>query len=128
MKIQSFEDIPVWQESVKIAELVYRLIAAGNFKSDFGLIDQIRRSAISISSNIAEWYERNNNNELIRFLYIAKWSAGELRSQLLISNKLGYIETEVYQDVYKTLKNISDQIGGFISYLQKKRTDGHFQK
>jgi four helix bundle protein len=72
MLIQKFEDLPIWRLALKITKLVYDISAKEKFAKDFGLRDQIRRSTVSISSNIVEGYEKSNNNEFMRFLKIAK--------------------------------------------------------
>jgi len=87
-KIEKFEDLLIWQNAVEIAVTVYNLFK--NSK-DFGFRDQIQRSSVSISSNIAEGYDRQSNNEFIRFLRIAKASCAELRTQLIIAQKVGLI-------------------------------------
>ena len=76
-KIQKFEDLNVWKESVKLSVNIYK--ALKNCK-DFGLRDQIQRSAVSIPSNISEGFDRKGNKEFIQFLYIAKGSCSELRT------------------------------------------------
>lgn len=83
-KITKFEDLIIWQKGVEMAVLVYDLFK--NSK-DFGFRDQVQRSSVSISSNIAEGYDRQSNNEFIRFLRIAKASCAELRTQLIIAQK-----------------------------------------
>lgn len=76
MQIKQFEDLPIWKLSLAITKKIYDISAKEKFSKDFWLRDQIRRSVVSISSNIVEWYEKNNNNEFVRFLRIAKWSCG----------------------------------------------------
>jgi len=70
--IEKFEDLEVWKKSVRLSIQIYKELK--NCK-DYGLRDQIQRSAVSISSNIAEGYERNTNKEFIQFLYIAPWNS-----------------------------------------------------
>ena len=84
-KIEKFEDLNIWQEGVEIAVDVYALFKDSK---DFGFRDQVQRSAISIPSNIAEGYDRQSNNEFIRFLKIAKASCAELRTQLIIAQRV----------------------------------------
>lgn len=79
-KIEQFEDLPIWKQAAALALDIYRIAEAGKLKHDFCMKDQIKRAAISISSNIAEGYEYGNNKEFVRFLRYAKGSAGELRS------------------------------------------------
>ena len=97
-RIEKFEDIKAWQKARELNANIYRLTNSNtSFSKDFGLRDQIRRSSISISSNIAEGFERQTAKEFIRFLYIAKASAGEFRSQLYLASDLEYISTEEFK-------------------------------
>ena len=82
------------------------------------LVNQIRRSAISIMSNIAEGFERKSKKEFIHFLYTAKGSCGELRSQLFIASDLSYIKNEEFEENYQLAEKISKSLAGFIKYLQ----------
>lgn len=82
MSYARFEEIPVWQEAIRLAEAVYDLTASPGWKGPFSLRDQIERAALSVSNNIAEGFERGTTNELLAFLYIARGSAGEVRSML----------------------------------------------
>jgi four helix bundle protein len=86
---------------------------------DFGARDQLRRSAISISNNIAEGFEYNNNNHLIRFLLYSKGSAGELRSNLFVLKEAGMIDAEVYDELRVGLISVSGELQGYIKYLRK---------
>ncbi len=126
MKINKFEDLEIWKLSMKITKEIYAIVSHGNFSKDFGLRDQIRRASVSISSNIVEGFEKNNNNEFIRFLKMAKGSSGEVRNQLLISFTVGYINEEIFKNLSDDLEKLSAQIGGFINYLERKRRGGEF--
>jgi four helix bundle protein len=116
-KISRFEDLEIWKQSAAIGVKIYSLSEQGKLKNDFGAKDQIRRSASSISNNIAEGFEYNNK-EFIRFLKFAKGSAGELRSQLYILMLAEFIPQKSYEELYKELISISSQLGGFIKYLK----------
>ncbi|MEP6646977.1 MAG: four helix bundle protein, partial [Saprospiraceae bacterium] len=83
-KYQSFEDLIIWKESMQLCFDIYAVLKPCR---DYGLKDQIQRSAVSIPSNIAEGFERQTDKEFIRFLFIAKGSCGELRTQLYIANE-----------------------------------------
>jgi four helix bundle protein len=128
MKINKFEDLEIWKLSLKITKDIYDFTAKKEFSRDFGLRDQIRRAIISVSSNIVEGFEKNNNNEFIRFLKIAKGSVGEVRNQLYIALDVKYITELEFEKSNKDLENIAGQIGGFIIYLQNKRADKQFLK
>ena len=88
MKYQRFEQLPVWQTAMQLAERVYLLTADAAMAPAGGLRDQLRRAAVSVSSNIAEGFERGTTAELLSFLYIARGSAGEVRSQLMLLERL----------------------------------------
>ena len=84
-KFSSFEEINSWQKSRIFNKKIYQITENPQFKKDFDLVRQIRRASISISSNIAEGFERNTDKEFIYFLYVAKASAGEVRSQIYLA-------------------------------------------
>ncbi|MGZ5281657.1 MAG: four helix bundle protein [Bacteroidia bacterium] len=87
----------IWKDAIEVTLKIYPLTGKDSFSRDFALKEQIRKALISITSNIAEGFEKNNNKDFIRFLYYSKGSAGEVRSQLFIANKLGYITDTDYQ-------------------------------
>jgi four helix bundle protein len=126
MKIQRFEDLKIWKLSLKITKDIYDLTNKKEFSKDFSLKDQIRRAIISISSNIVEGFEKNNNNEFIRFLKIAKGSVGEVRNQLYIALAVNYISEQEFDKINKELEDLANQIGGFIVYLENKRKNKEF--
>jgi four helix bundle protein len=84
MQYKRFEDLPVWQEATELARLMYEFTAFDAFRPHPGLRDQLERAALSISNNIAEGFERGTTNELLAFLYIARGSAGEVRSMMRV--------------------------------------------
>ncbi len=90
--------------------------------------DQIRRVIVSVSLNIVEGFEKNNNNEFVRFLKIAKGSSGEVRNQLYIALSIEYICQKEFDKLNSELEDIANQIGGFIVYLQKKKLNKEFLK
>ena len=120
-KFNSFEEINSWQKARHFNKRVYEITDNQNFKRDFDLVRQIRRASISISSNIAEGFERNTDKEFIHFLYIAKASAGEVRSQLYLASDLNYIEKVEFEELFKNVSDISKLISGFIKYLSRKK-------
>ena len=76
-----FEDLPVWENAKDLAVTVYKVSFDGKLNKDYGLRDQIRKAAVSVSGNIAEGFERGTKKEFIQFLYVAKGSCGELRGR-----------------------------------------------
>jgi len=123
----SFEDLPVWQEAKKLAVNIYKQTAQEiKLNKDFGLRGQIQRAAVSITSNIAEGFERGSKREFIQFLYIAKGSCGELRSQIHIAKDIGYFNMTKFKELYNLSLKINRQINGLIEYL--KSSPGKGQK
>ncbi len=122
--IQTFEEIVSWQEARLLNQKIGTLIDTGNFKSSFKLINQIEGSAGSIMDNIAEGFERGGNKEFIQFLYIAKASCGELRSQLYRLLDRKYITQIEFEDLNTHAKKISSLIQKLISYLESSETKG----
>ncbi len=119
-RFNKIEEIKVWQESVELSVYIYKLIAdSEKFKRDFGLKDQAQKSCISIPSNISEGFERKTKAEFIRFLYIAKGSCAELRTQLLIAYKLGYIKKKDFEYVDDRCRYISSMIANLIKTLKR---------
>jgi len=126
MKINKFEELGIWKLSLKITKEIYDITAKKEFLKDFGMINQMRRAIVSVSSNIVEGFEKNNNNEFIRYLKIAKGSVGEVKNQLYISMELNYVNNDEFKIIKEELETLSGQIGGFISYLCKKRANKEF--
>jgi four helix bundle protein len=91
MPVKTFEDLEVWKGARRLTQEIYRSTAGAKFLKDFALCGQIQRAAISIMSNIAEGFERGGNQEFIQFLYVAKGSCGEVRSQIYVAIDQGYI-------------------------------------
>ncbi|GEO04680.1 four helix bundle protein [Adhaeribacter aerolatus] len=106
------------EKAGQIAIDIYKVCETEKLKNDFAPKDQIKRAAFSISSNIAEGFEYNNNNEFVRFLKYAKGSAGELRSQLFILKELEIIENEFYNNKFSELNSLSGQLSSFIKYIK----------
>ncbi|MBN1592828.1 MAG: four helix bundle protein [Candidatus Coatesbacteria bacterium] len=123
MKIAKFEDIKSWQEARKLTARIYALTMDGQFARDFALRDQIRRSAISVMANIAEGFNRKTKKDFTNFLTIALASASETKSHLYIALDLGYIDQQVFDELYEHLSLISKLITGFIQYLLGHRDD-----
>ncbi|MEZ0180915.1 four helix bundle protein [Flavobacterium oncorhynchi] len=119
-KFKSFEEINSWQKSRIFNKKIYLITENSNFKNDFDFVRQIRRASLSISSNIAEGFERNTDNEFVYFLYVAKASAGEVRSQLYLAFDLEYIIKEEFEMLLESITEISKLLSGFIKYLSLK--------
>jgi four helix bundle protein len=119
-KFKSFEEINSWQKSRIFNKKIYLITENSNFKRDFDFVRQIRRASLSISSNIAEGFERNTDKEFVYFLYVAKASAGEVRSQLYLAFDLEYIIKEEFEMLLESITEISKLLSGFIKYLSPK--------
>lgn len=122
--INNFEDLSVWQESRKLAKEVHKLIRKSDFSNDLDLRKQIKRSVGSIMDNIAEGFERGGNKEFIQFLYIAKGSSGELRSQFYRAEDFEIINTKETIEFVKRTREISSMLQGFIKYLKNSGFKG----
>jgi len=122
--IQKFEEIEAWQKGRQLTRRIYQLTSKGGFTRDFTLKDQIKRAAISITSNIAEGFERGGNREFIQFLAVAKGSTSELKSQLYTALDVGYITRDEFEELYQLAQSIVLLISGFIKYLQQSELRG----
>lgn len=105
---------------MSLAEDVYRITRQGGFAKDWGLRDQVRKAAVSIPSNIAEGFERYSAGELKQFLNIAKGSAGELRTQLILARNLGYIGPLEAETYLKLCEEISRMLAGYRKNVARK--------
>jgi len=116
--IKDFKDLIVWQKAMDLVEEVYRLVKKLPKEELFALSDQMRRSAISIPSNIAEGQGRNSTKEFIQFLAIAKGSKSELETQLLLCVKINYLNNSEIE----TAINLIQEVGKMLNSLQKSLT------
>jgi len=122
--IKKFEDIISWQEARKLNNIIGDLIDGGRFKHNYRLINQIEGSAGSVMDNIAEGFERGGNKEFVQFLYIAKGSCGELRSQLYRALDRNYINQKEVNIFSVHAMKISGLIQKLISYLANSELKG----
>jgi four helix bundle protein len=124
MQIKNFEELEIWKDARVLTRVVYQLTRNPKFSKDFGLRDQIRRAMVSIMSNIAEGFERGGNQEFIQFLYVAKGSCGEVRSQLYVAMDQGYVDQKVVDDLLTSLKRLSIMIKHLIDHLKNSGMRG----
>ncbi len=115
---EGFRSLVVWQKSKDLAVEIYKLTSQGKFSRDLGLVDQMRRAAVSIPSNIAEGDERGTDRDAVRFFYIAKGSLAELSTQLEIASAIGYLTTSEWQ-VYNAM---CTEVGRMLGSLIKARS------
>lgn len=112
-----FEDLRSWQLARELVGLVYRLTDGQNFQKNSSLREQMRRAAVSCTANIAEGFERGSKREFIRFLYMARGSAGELRSHLYLARDLNYLDQADFELLHERAIGLSRSVYSFISKL-----------
>ena len=117
MTFKSFEEIEAWQKGVALAETIYKVTTKPPFDKDWSLRDQMRRAVVSISSNLAEGYERDSDAEFNRFVLIAKGSCGELRTQSILAGRIGYLSSEEATQLIKECGELSSMLSGLSKYL-----------
>lgn len=118
-KVESFEDLRVWQKGIELVKQIYILTKEGELSRDFGLRDQLRRASVSISTNIAEGFERSTRKEYLNFLNIAKGSAGEVRSLLRVALEVGYLEQQTYTKLYNQAMELSRMLSNQIQAINQ---------
>ena len=117
--IKSYKDLEVWKKGVELVKRVYLSTKKFPKEEAYGLTNQMRRSAISIPSNIAEGKMRQHTNEYVQFLYVALGSCGELDTQLIIAKQLGYISKEDASSFADEIDHISRMIRSLIKTIKK---------
>lgn len=119
-EIRTFEDLECWQYGRELTKLVYSYTASVVVVRDYSFADQMRRAVISIMNNIAEGFERDTNTDFVRFLFIAKASAGEVRSMAYAGLDLNYFDEQQFKDITALSIRCSKTIWGLIKSLNKK--------
>ncbi len=114
-----FEDIEAWKAARELNKSIYSISGSGSFAKDFALKEQIRRAAISISSNIAEGFGRNSSKEFKNFLGYASGSANEVQSQLYLALDQGYLTKTDFKSIVEDAERTKKLIGGLIHYLNR---------
>ena len=123
-KAQKFEDLTIFQKARDLCKEVYAITKDGEFHKDTRFVQQIHASAGSVMDNIAEGYERDGNKEFINFLYIAKGSCGEVRSQIIRASDVGFIDKDTATRLYNDTLNLSKSIAKFITSLKSSPITG----
>ena len=116
----TYKDLSAWQKSLNLAKMVYLSTADFPNEERFGLVNQMRRCAVSIPSNIAEGYGRGSDKELLRFLYVALGSSNELETQLILSFELSFMSEEAFKNV----QNLNTEVTKMLSSLIYRRKSG----
>ena len=116
--MDGFEELDVWKRGSQLCVTLYRELADSRH---WGFRDQLTRAALSVSSNIAEGYERNSRKEYVQFLRIAKGSCGEVRTQLRIGADAGLIDTVIAHRLVQEATEIGKMLGAMISKLSRER-------
>ena len=122
--VKDFEELAIFQKARELSKKIYPVTNRDGFKSDFRFVQQIRAAAGSIMDNIAEGFERTGNKEFLNFLYIAKGSCGEVRSQLIRANDVGYLTPEEFDELYSECRKLSAGIMNFIKEIKASDLTG----
>ena len=120
-RIERFEDLIAWQKARLMTKAVYLVALEGQFARDFVLSRQIRGAALSVSSNIAEGFERGNRNEFHQFLSIAKASCAEVRNDLYLALDVGYVDEPTALKMIASAEEVGRIIGGLRSAVARQR-------
>lgn len=121
--VSKFEDLYCWQMARELVNMIYGLTKNPAFR-DFSLRDQICRASVSIISNISEGFERGNKEEFLYFLYIAKGSCGEVRSQLYVALDCKYITQTEFDTTVEKCKQVSGLLYRFIESIKSQGYSG----
>lgn len=117
---KNFENLEAWKVSRELTNRIYAVTKEGNIVQDYGFIDQIRRASVSIMNNLAEGHERGSPKDFSKFLFIARGSAGEVRSMLYIALDQSYISRETFNELKELAIRCSQLCWGLIRYNLKK--------
>ena len=121
---KDFEELAIFQNARALYKKIYPLTKRGEWRYDSRFVQQIRAASGSIMDNIAEGFERTGNKEFLQFLYIAKGSCGEVRSQIMRAFDSGYISQEEYDEIYGDCRRLSAAIMNFINSLRASDVTG----
>ena len=122
--VSDFEELSIYQQSRTLAKQVYEITRQGEFKYDTRFVQQMRASSGSISDNIAEGFERQGNREFLQFLYIAKGSCGEFRSQINRAYDAQFISKETYEQMYADCRKLGAGILNIIKSVKSFESKG----
>ena len=117
-KVEKFEDLAIFQMARDLCKEVYAITKDGEFHKDSRFVQQIHAAAGSIMDNIAEGFERQGNKEFVNFLYIAKGSCGEVRSQVIRASDVGFIDKDTVTRLYNDCMGLSKAISAFVKSIK----------
>ena len=123
-KADKFEDLAIFQSARSLCKEVYVITKDGDFSRDSRFVQQIHAAAGSIMDNIAEGFERQGNKEFVNFLYIAKGSCGEVRSQVIRASDVGFIDNDTATRLYNDCMGLSKAISAFIKSVKQSGLAG----
>ena len=121
--IKSFTDLNTWKEGHLLVLAIYKMTKLFPSDEKFGLINQVQRASVSITSNIAEGFSRNSNKEKVQFYYTALGSLTEVQNQLLISRDLEYIDSSLFKEISQQTIIVSKLLNGLIKSVKKKHNN-----
>lgn len=124
MKVHNFEELAIYQKARELAKQCYEITRQSDFKFDTRFVQQLHASSGSVMDNIAEGFERQGNKEFINFLYIAKGSCGEVRSQITRAHDVGFISDVVFDQMFNDCKKLSSSILRMIQTLKSSDING----
>jgi four helix bundle protein len=116
----SYRDLTVWQKAMDLTEKCYRAMQAFPVEERFGLTSQIRRSAVSVASNIAEGYGRDSDGSFIQFLRVSQGSLKELETQIMVSERIGILAKPLSEALLSMADEIGKMLRGLINSINKK--------
>jgi four helix bundle protein len=116
-KIENFKDLKIWQKGIDLAKTIYKVTESFPAKEIYGIVGQMRRSVMSVPSNIAEGFMRKHNKEYRQFLYIALGSIAELETQVIISEQLGFLNNKESKTIQISIDEINKMTMGLIKCL-----------
>lgn len=117
--MRDFRDLEVWEKSIDLAERIYVVTKKFPEEEKYGLTSQLRRAAVSVGSNISEGCGRRTSKDFACFLHNAFGSVKEIECQLIISDRLNYLEKDIFDELMRELDDIGKMLRGFIDYVNK---------
>ncbi|GAB5518559.1 MAG: four helix bundle protein [Rhodothermales bacterium] len=127
--VHRFEDLEVWKSARALTNAVYdATMQSKTFSRDFGLRDQIQRASVSVMSNIAEGFEGGTDAQFLRYLQMARASAGEVRSQLYVALDRAYIDSDQFNTLYDLADKTSRQLHNLMRHLKSRKTNGYVRE